>query len=86
MELRLSYTPSFGPALSLPENGEPTLEDTLGAWESWAALHTSYDGCFPDEVRRSSLVLQGLTFQPSGAVVAAATTLAAGAARWRAQL
>ncbi len=74
VELRLSYTPSFGPALSQPEKGEPTLEDTLDAWESWSALHTSYDGCFPDEVRRSSLVLQGLTFQPSGAVVAAATT------------
>ncbi|MEP7019714.1 MAG: glycoside hydrolase family 15 protein, partial [Pseudonocardiales bacterium] len=33
-----------------------------------------YDGAFAAEVRRSSLVLQGLTFQPSGAVIAAATT------------
>lgn len=44
------------------------------AWQSWAAEHTSYDGAFPAEVRRSSLVLQGLTYQPSGAVVAAAST------------
>ena len=71
VELRLSYSPSFGTA---SQADKPSLEDTLEGWESWSALHTGYDGCFPDEVRRSSLVLQGLTFQPSGAVVAAATT------------
>ncbi len=38
------------------------------------AEHTGYDGAYPEEVRRSSIVLQGLTYQPSGAVVAAATT------------
>ena len=38
------------------------------------ALHQSYTGRHSEAVRRSSLVLQGLTFQPSGAVVAAATT------------
>ncbi len=74
VELRLSYSPLFGTAAQTGERGEPTLQDTIEGWESWTALHTSYDGCFPDEVRRSSLVLQGLTFQPSGAVVAAATT------------
>ncbi|MDQ3988860.1 MAG: glycoside hydrolase family 15 protein, partial [Actinomycetota bacterium] len=73
VEFALRYSPSFGPA-SQPDAGEPTIEDTLEAWESWAALHTSYDGCFPAEVRRSSLILQGLTYRPSGAVVAAATT------------
>ena len=73
VELRLSYTPSFA-AVRRVGDDEPTMEDTLEAWESWSALHTSYDGCFPAEVRRSSLVLQGLTFQPSGAVVAASTT------------
>jgi GH15 family glucan-1,4-alpha-glucosidase len=44
------------------------------AWRSWAALHDSYDGRHRLAVRTSSLVLQGLTFQPTGAVVAAATT------------
>ncbi|MBA3524670.1 MAG: glycoside hydrolase family 15 protein, partial [Geodermatophilaceae bacterium] len=71
VDLRLAYAPAFGP---VPESGEPTIEDTTEAWESWAALHTAYAGPFPDQVRRSSLVLQGLTYQPSGAVVAAATT------------
>jgi GH15 family glucan-1,4-alpha-glucosidase len=73
VEFALRYSPAFGPA-SQPDAGEPTIEDTLETWESWAALHTSYDGCFPAEVRRSSLILQGLTYGPSGAVVAAATT------------
>jgi GH15 family glucan-1,4-alpha-glucosidase len=73
VEFALRYSPAFGP-VSQPDSGEPTIEDTLDAWESWAALHTSYEGCFPAEVRRSSLILQGLTYRPSGAVVAAATT------------
>lgn len=59
VELRLSYSPSFGTAAQTGERDEPTLQDTIEGWESWTALHTSYDGCFPDEVRRSSLVLQG---------------------------
>jgi GH15 family glucan-1,4-alpha-glucosidase len=50
------------------------VADTTEGWHSWAAEHTTYDGAFPELVRRSSLVLQGLTYQRSGAVVAAATT------------
>ena len=73
VELRLQYEPAYGRVASAAGT-EPTIEDTLTAWESWSAQHTSYDGAFPAEVRRSSLVLQGLTFAPSGAVVAAATT------------
>jgi GH15 family glucan-1,4-alpha-glucosidase len=73
VELRLAYAPA---AESQPgtSGGEPTLDDTLEAWESWDQLHDGYKGLFPEQVRRSSLVLQGLTFQPSGAVIAAATT------------
>ncbi len=74
VEMRLSYAPSYPTAARPPDVGAPTIEDTLAAWESWSAQHTSYDGAFPDHVRRSSLVLQGLTYQPSGAIVAAATT------------
>jgi GH15 family glucan-1,4-alpha-glucosidase len=53
---------------------EPTIDDTLAGWESWSAAHRAYTGPFADQVHRSALVLQGLTFGPSGAVVAAATT------------
>ena len=72
VELRLQYQPSYGPRREPP--GVPSLEDTVAAWRSWSALHTTYDGPFASEVRRSALVLQGLTFGPSGAVLAAATT------------
>ncbi|CAN5551133.1 glycoside hydrolase family 15 protein [soil metagenome] len=73
VELALEYRPSFG---SLPprEAAGPSLADTIEGWRSWAADHTGYEGAFAAQVRRSSLVLQGLTYQPSGAVVAAATT------------
>ena len=67
----------------MPSSGEPgatdpesqtTIEDTIAGWNSWVALHEGYNGRHRAAVRRSSLVLQGLTFQPTGAVVAAATT------------
>lgn len=74
VELRLSYQPTFQPAAGDADLTEPTIDDTVAAWQSWADQHMQYDGPFRDQVRRSSLVLQGLTFQPSGAVVAAATT------------
>ncbi len=74
VEFRLAYSATFAAPQPRAPADQPTLEDTTTAWESWSALHTTYDGSFPDEVRRSSLVLQGLTFAPSGAIVAAATT------------
>ena len=51
-----------------------TLDDTAEGWRSWSALHQSYRGEHAEAVRRSALVIQGLTFQPTGSVVAAATT------------
>jgi alpha,alpha-trehalase len=50
------------------------VERTLTAWESWSDIHQSYDGPWADLVHLSGRVLQGLSFQPSGAIVAAATT------------
>jgi GH15 family glucan-1,4-alpha-glucosidase len=50
------------------------LDDTIAAWRSWSDLHQTYDGPWRDLVHHSGRVLQGLSFQPSGAVVAAATT------------
>ena len=50
------------------------VDRTLEAWESWSALHQAYDGPWADLVHHSGRVLQGLSFQPSGAIVAAATT------------
>ena len=50
------------------------LDDTIAAWRSWSALHQNYQGPYADLVHHSGRVLQALTFRPTGAIVAAATT------------
>jgi alpha,alpha-trehalase len=50
------------------------VDNTQAAWRSWSALHQSYEGPWADLVHHSGRVLQALSFQPSGAIVAAATT------------
>lgn len=72
LEFRLHFTPTFGDGPA-PDATGATIEATVSAWRSWTSLH-GYSGRFTDEVTRSSIVLQGLTYRPSGAIVAAATT------------
>src|SRR6266536_1416295 len=50
------------------------LHDTLEAWRSWSAIHQTYEGPWKELVHHSGRVLQALTFQPTGAIVAAPTT------------
>jgi GH15 family glucan-1,4-alpha-glucosidase len=50
------------------------IEDTAEAWRSWEAEHDVYDGRHRDVVRLSARVLKGLTYRPTGAIVAAPTT------------
>ena len=50
------------------------VDRTVTAWESWSRLHQTYQGPWADLVHHSGRVLQALSFQPSGAIVAAATT------------
>ncbi len=50
------------------------LEETRRAWHSWSRLHQRYRGPWRELVRVSGRVLQGLTYQPTGAIVAAPTT------------
>lgn len=69
----LAYSPTYGEAAMPGPDVSASLADTVEGWRSWLALH-DYPGRYRDLVRRSSLVVQGLTYQPSGAVVAAATT------------
>ncbi|MDQ4037138.1 MAG: glycoside hydrolase family 15 protein [Actinomycetota bacterium] len=72
VDLRLAYSPTFGAGSDFADSA--SLEATLDGWTTWATQHDAYDGDYPELVRRSSLVLQGLTYGPSGAVIAAATT------------
>ncbi|MBQ1050593.1 glycoside hydrolase family 15 protein [Micromonospora sp. C51] len=58
----------------VPLDGRVALRDTIEAWQSWDRIHQGYQGPYREQVRRSALVLQALTYQPTGAVVAAATT------------
>jgi alpha,alpha-trehalase len=50
------------------------LDDTIAAWRSWSELHQAYEGPWKEIVHTSGRVLQALTFQPTGAICAAATT------------
>jgi alpha,alpha-trehalase len=62
------------------------LEDTISAWESWSDLHQAYVGPWRDLVHHSGRVLQSLSFSPTGAICAAATTslpeVVGGARNW----
>jgi alpha,alpha-trehalase len=50
------------------------LAATAATWRSWSAMHQHYQGPLAELVHHSGVVLQGLTFARSGAMVAAATT------------
>ncbi len=49
------------------------LDETKRFWEEWSSINT-YDGLYRDDVMRSALALKALTYAPSGALLAAATT------------
>jgi alpha,alpha-trehalase len=51
-----------------------TVNASVADWQSWSDIHQTYDGPWRDLVWTSGRVLQVLSFQPSGAIVAAATT------------
>jgi GH15 family glucan-1,4-alpha-glucosidase len=69
----LSWTEGLGGPRTV-EQADGHLERTGHFWRTWLA-----DGTYPDHpwrfhLQRSALVLKGLTFMPTGALVAAATT------------
>ena len=73
-EFGLAYESTFGNEARADLDVSKALNDTVKSWQSWVEIHDGYEGAYRGEVRRSALVLQGLTYQPSGAVIAAATT------------
>ncbi|MBV9194045.1 MAG: glycoside hydrolase family 15 protein, partial [Solirubrobacterales bacterium] len=72
----LQWSPPEGPAPEplAPETVAERIEDTIEAWRSWEAEHDIYEGPHRELVRLSSRVLKGLTYRPTGAIVAAPTT------------
>jgi GH15 family glucan-1,4-alpha-glucosidase len=70
----LQFQPAEGEACWTEEEIEGRLRETTAAWRSWSSLHQRYDGPWRELVHLSGRVLQGLTYQPTGAIVAAPTT------------
>ncbi len=69
----LSWTEDLGGPHTV-EQAQEHLDQTAHFWRNWLA-----DGTYPDHpwryyLQRSALVLKGLTFMPTGALVAAPTT------------
>src|SRR5262252_6904631 len=53
---------------------EERVEATVRGWRTWSDLHQGYEGPWRELVHHSGRVLQALTYQPTGAIVAAPTT------------
>ena len=53
---------------------DEALRVTVDGWRAWSRLHQGYQGPWRDLVHHSGRVLQALSYQPTGAVVAAPTT------------
>ncbi len=72
----LRRTPLGGAVAQPLAQGEiaAALHTTINQWREWSRLHQTYDGPWRDLVRRSGQVLHALSYQPTGAIVAAATT------------
>ena len=62
------------PTPTAPADVADRIAETVGAWQSWEHEHSIYQGPHKDLVQFSARVLKGLTYRPSGAMVAAATT------------
>jgi len=75
-----SFAFQWGPTRGPPPKGwsreeiAEGIRDTREGWESWSEMHQRYDGPWKDLVHHSGRVLQGLTYYPTGAMVAAPTT------------
>jgi GH15 family glucan-1,4-alpha-glucosidase len=68
----LSYGPSFQPR-PRPIDAERALRETETFWHRWIS-RCGPAGPWTDDVKRSLVVLKGLTYSPTGGIVAAPTT------------
>jgi alpha,alpha-trehalase len=62
------------PPATPPDRVVSRIADTVEGWRSWEADHDIYAGPHRELVQLSSRVLKGLTYRPTGAIVAAPTT------------
>ena len=74
------------PGCGARTRSRPGWTTRSSAWQSWSELHQAYVGPWHDLVHHSGRVLQALSFQPTGAICAAADHVAARGRRRRPQL
>ena len=56
------------------EEAEAQLDDTVAYWRAWLSTATFPDHPWRSYIERSALTLKGLSYAPTGAIMAAATT------------
>jgi GH15 family glucan-1,4-alpha-glucosidase len=71
--LWLAYSEDAPAVYPVLAEAKSAIEETGAVWKRWAEA-CSYDGPYRRSVLRSALTLKLLSFAPSGAIVAAATT------------
>ncbi|MCW2725492.1 MAG: glycoside hydrolase family 15 protein [Frankiales bacterium] len=72
VDLSLMWFPSNEAMPHLPAVGD-ALARTQAYWVDWCSAST-YQGRYVEPVQRSLIVLKGMTFEPTGGIVAAPTT------------
>lgn len=69
----LTWSPSYTQHPE-PVDPERALQGTLDYWQAWCDRGHDVSGPYRDAIKRSLLTLKALTYQPTGGIVAAATT------------
>jgi GH15 family glucan-1,4-alpha-glucosidase len=73
---RIPFTLTWYPSNERPPraiNADHALNETVEYWQTWTD-RCGYTGKWKDDVQASLVVLKGLTYAPTGGIVAAATT------------
>jgi len=71
--LRWAAPDDPAPIACPPDEVAARIQDTVDGWRSWEDDHDVYAGPRRELVKLSSRVLKGLTYRPTGAIVAAPT-------------
>jgi GH15 family glucan-1,4-alpha-glucosidase len=69
----MSWAPSHEPKMPYAD-AEQALSATADFWAEWSSAAAYQGGPYSDAVDRSLITLKALTYQPTGGIVAAATT------------
>jgi alpha,alpha-trehalase len=72
--LRWAAAEAVEPSACRADRVAARIEDVASGWRSWENDHDFYPGPHRELVRLNSRVLKGLTYRPTGAIVAAPTT------------